>query len=82
MLISDQALFFFKLIFNQEILFFFLKPVFNLVKISLNGRGGGRCFSPDEWQVVVKKERDVVYRKLFILFMYVCIYITVIQGVK
>lgn len=28
----------------------------------------GGCFGSDEWQVVVKEERDVVYSKLFILF--------------
>lgn len=28
----------------------------------------GWCFSSEEWQIVIKEERDVVYSKPFILF--------------
>lgn len=32
----------------------------------------GGCFSSDEWQVVVKEERDVVYSKLLFFYLKIC----------
>lgn len=41
----------------------------------------GGCFRSDEWQVVVKEERDVVYDKLLILLLKKK-EVTVTRGVK
>lgn len=41
----------------------------------------GGCFSSDEWQLVVREERDVVYSKLFYSFI-TKKKVTIVQGVS
>lgn len=40
----------------------------------------GGCFSSDEWQLVVREERDVVYSKLF--YFITKKKVTIVQGVS